>query len=122
MNMKKGKHMKAMMNQLKGAYRALTSTVFTLVAAILFAGLPKGAVAAVGSCAPVTFPGATEGVNLSGFPVGIRFSEGNPSGFSYEGLTADSIIVYADDGAQQELPCDIEWNPGGVSVAWVKIP
>jgi lysophospholipase L1-like esterase len=58
---------------------------------------------------------------LADFPVLVRLSTAI-SGFSYADFGSATNFVFKDSEGGV-LPCEIEsWNPGGVSLVWVKVP
>ena len=96
-----------------------------LALAFAFVSAPRSAAAtASSSVVEVTFPGAASfSGSLTNFPVAIRIANDSPAGFSYATCPSpDGICIYADENCLEELPYEIEWNPQGESVAWVKIP
>ena len=68
---------------------------------------------------------ALGGNSVNDVPVLVRISESIP-GFSYADLEADgSDIAFGveSNGVLTEYPHEIEqWNPGGTSLVWVKVP
>ena len=95
-----------------------------LALAFAFVPAPRSAAATAPHGVEVTFPGAAGlSGSLTNFPVAVRFGNDSPQGFSYETCANPTgICFYADAYCTVELPCEIEWNPQGESVAWVKIP
>ena len=71
----------------------------------------------------VTFPGYTGTGALENFPVLIKFSEGNGSGFLYSLCEEDGSDIRFLDSENNLLPHEIDtWNPSGTSLVWVSVP
>ena len=62
---------------------------------------------------------------LTNFPVLVRLSEGNPTGFSYSDMkdpSSGAELLFAD-ASLQVIPAEVDtWNPQGESLVWVKLP
>lgn len=72
----------------------------------------------------VTFTVRYEGsASLSGIPVLVRLSAGNPVGFSYSDCAADGSDIRFVDADGRAIPFEIDtWNPNGESLVWVRAP
>lgn len=71
----------------------------------------------------LTTSGYTGTTTLANFPILVRLSAGNPSGFdpADAGENGEELRFYTKDGELLAHEID-EWNPSGESVVWVKIP
>ena len=105
-----------------GMFRA---TLLALAAS--FTVLPATAAEKVKSLKPkytslMTVSGYTGESELENFPVAVRISPDNISGFSYGKCDGQGDISFSDaDG--NILPHEVEvWNTEGESVAWVSVP
>ena len=59
---------------------------------------------------------------LENFPLFVRFSEGDPAGFSYADCPAAANLWFTD-AAGEPLPFEADtWNPEGDSIVWVSVP
>ena len=61
---------------------------------------------------------------LRDFPVMLRISAANPSGFDYADCAADGTdlaFALVQDGTWLDYEVET-WNPGGASVVWLKVP
>ena len=68
----------------------------------------------------ITVNGLDEGVTLTDFPLLVKLTEGAPVGFSY---ADDFSTLHFTDAQGTVLAHEIdEWNPGGTSLVWVKVP
>ncbi|MBQ6923266.1 MAG: hypothetical protein IJQ73_01360 [Kiritimatiellae bacterium] len=73
--------------------------------------------------AVITVSGYNSLVALENFPVPVRVSESNISGFRYSDCAADGADVAFEDGAGNALDREIEcWDPDGESLVWVRVP
>ncbi|MDD4869525.1 MAG: DUF2341 domain-containing protein, partial [Kiritimatiellae bacterium] len=71
---------------------------------------------------PITFGGYTALETLTNFPVLVVLNEGT-NGFFYNQLRSTGTDLRFTDEATNELSYEIEqWDPGGNSYVWVKVP
>ncbi|MDD5522886.1 MAG: DUF2341 domain-containing protein [Kiritimatiellae bacterium] len=71
---------------------------------------------------PITFSGYTALETLTNFPALVVLNEGT-NGFFYNQLRSTGTDLRFTDEATNELSYEIEqWNPGGNSYVWVKVP
>lgn len=72
----------------------------------------------------IAFPGYTRASVLTNFPVLVRLGSGC-SGFAYDQFAspAGADLRFADANEKQSLPYEVEeWNTGGDSYVWVRVP
>jgi len=72
----------------------------------------------------IAFPGYNRATVLTNFPVLVRLGAGC-SGFSYDQFAspAGADLRFADAEEKRSLPYDVEeWNTGGDSLVWVRVP
>lgn len=81
--------------------------------------VPDASVVTAGFRRPVVFDNSGRGV-LTNMPVMVEL---DPDSIEYDTTSAGGTDVHFRDLGGNILPHEIEsWNPGGVSVLWVKVP
>ena len=97
---------------------------FAFCASLLFAACGTARAATYDKTLSITVTGVPENVTLMDFPLLVRLSESDITGFSYEdfrGTNGSDLRFETADGTG--LVYDIDtWNDQGESLVWVKVP
>ena len=80
-------------------------------------------VAAYQKTVKMTVAGYSGGTSLAGFPVLVKLSESDVSGFHYRDLLENGTDLRFADVNRNLIPYEVDtWNTNGVSLIWVKVP
>ena len=80
-------------------------------------------VAAYQKTVKMTVAGYSGGTSLAGFPVLVKLSESDVSGFRYQDLLENGTDLRFTDENRNIIPYEVDtWNTNGVSLIWVKVP